>query len=535
MAKEHRLERRGRTYYIRAVIPAAIRHLYPARESREIRKSLRTYDKRAARVLCQRMSVQLEQEFRAKLAAVTLPRVTTRTDLTLAEERQLMALWTRSVLETDELQRIAGLDDQAFRTHGDELSSSESDLRSLLAQGRVDAVMPALRGFLHLSGLDVRLQPEAQRRLAYRFLETAVKTIELQQRRQQGGVVPTDELAPESSVYQPGSSASALTFDVAFSGWRDAKKGRPSKTINSYRQAWDEFHKLVKLDDVRAVTRAHVKTFVKQLEAGGSHYRTTEKKAGMVGSIFERAVIDELLPSNPATRIEVTKPAVIKKPRVPYEVAELKAVFGHPLFHISVTLPERAGGEAARWLPVLAYYTGARIEELAQLRLVDVKEARGLGWYIDITDDDGEQHLKTVASRRRVPLRDELIDLGFLRYVKRMRQGGQRELFPKLKRSKDGKKSAGFSRWYGRFLRDQAAVTDRRKTFNSFRHLVKDLCREAGLDDPVQRALLGHTRRTGKRDAAELYGNEQYPLKPLFAAIRTLEYADEVVIPVVEH
>jgi integrase len=535
MTKEHRLERRGRTYYLRAVIPAAIRHLYPARQSREIRKSLRTADKRMARVLCQRMSIQLEQEFRTKLATVTLPRLTTRTHLTPAEERQLMALWTRSVLETDEAQRVAGLDDEAFLTHGSVLSSSEGELRRLLAQGRVDAVMPALDGFLHLSGLDVRLQPEARRRLAYRFLETAVKTIELQQRRQQGGVVATDDVVPQNSVYQPGSVAGALTFEAAFSGWRDAKKGRPSKTINSYRQAWDEFHNLVKLDDVRAVTRAHVKNFVKQLEAGGSHYRTTEKKAGMVGSVFERAVIDELLPSNPASRIEVTKPAVIKKPRVPYEVAELKAVFGHPLFHATITLPERAGGEAARWLPVLAYYTGARIEELAQLRVVDVKEARGLGWYIAITDDDAQQHLKTVASRRRVPLRNELIELGLLRYVERVRQSGQHDLFPHLKRSKDGKKSSGFSRWYGRFLREQAAVTDKRKTFNSFRHLVKDLCREAGLDDPVQRAMLGHTRRTGKRDAAELYGNEQYPLKPLFAAIRRLEYPDDIAIPVLEH
>lgn len=89
MAKEHRLERRGRTYYLRAVIPAAIRHLYPARQSREIRKSLRTADKRMARVLCQRMSVQLEQEFQTKLAAVSLPRITTRTEVTLAEERQV--------------------------------------------------------------------------------------------------------------------------------------------------------------------------------------------------------------------------------------------------------------------------------------------------------------------------------------------------------------------------------------------------------------------------------------------------------------
>jgi len=45
MQKEYRLERRGRIYYLRVVIPASLRPLYPGRKSRVIRVSLKTSDR----------------------------------------------------------------------------------------------------------------------------------------------------------------------------------------------------------------------------------------------------------------------------------------------------------------------------------------------------------------------------------------------------------------------------------------------------------------------------------------------------------
>ena len=50
--------------------------------------------------------------------------------------------------------------------------------------------------------------------------------------------------------------------------------------------------------------------------------------------------------------------------------------------------------EAAYWLPLLALYTGARLEELGQLRKKDIKESNGI-WYINITDEAEGASLKT--------------------------------------------------------------------------------------------------------------------------------------------
>jgi len=534
MQKEHRLERRGRNYYIRVVIPASLRPLYPGRKSREIRVSLKTSDRREARIRCRRESLRLEKEFRAKKAVLLAKRLMTRTSLTAAEEQRLLALWTRSVLQTDERERVNGFDDEAFDAYGGTLASTEADLRSILARGRIEAIEPALDSFLHLAGYELRLEPQARRQLAYRFLQTVVQTLELQHRRQQGEVVLTDQVVPPDAVPHSGTAEGGCDLDAIFALWEKAKSQRPPKTTRAYRHAWNEFRALTQLEDVRSLTRAHVKAYVKELEGRGTHYRTVEKKLGMVCSILQRAVIEERLSVNPALRIEVTRPAVIRKPRLPFEVAELIAIFGHSLFRRALRLPQRAGVEAAWWLPVLAYYTGARIEELAQLTVADIREAAGLGWYLDVTDTGDGQHLKTLASRRRLPLRDEIIDLGFLRYVEKMKSSKHAQLFPALKANADGSRSAGFTRWFGIFLREHVRIEDARKTLHSFRHLFKELCREAEIGSEVQRALIGHTRRTGKRDAEELYGREMYPLRPLFAAIRKIEFPKELKIPVLK-
>lgn len=287
------------------------------------------------------------------------------------------------------------------------------------------------------------------------------------------------------------------------------------------------------MKDVRAITRAHVVGFVERLEQRpDAHYRTIEKKIGMVCSILQRALMKEKIPFNPATRIEVTKPARVKKARLPFELEELVQLFEHALFCGKLELPASAGGPAAWWMPILAYFTGAREEELAQMKVRDVREAKGLGWYLEITDLGEDQTLKTTASKRRVPIHSELVRLGFLDYVDALRAAGQLQLFPMLRADKEGKRSARFCQWFGRFLRNKVGIKDRTKVFHSFRHLFSDICKESGVDSEVARALTGHTQRVGSnRDAASGYGGEFYPLKPLFAAIEKLEFPAEVHIP----
>lgn len=104
------------------------------------------------------------------------------------------------------------------------------------------------------------------------------------------------------------------------------------------------------------------------------------------------------------------------------------------------------------WLPLLGLYTGARVNEVCQLNpQCDIREEGGI-WLLDITEEsEGDSRVsksvKNETSRRPVPVHPELLRLGFLRYVERVRAGGHALLFPEWAPS-GGKASAAAAKWF---------------------------------------------------------------------------------------
>src|SRR5690606_39458165 len=110
---------------------------------------------------------------------------------------------------------------------------------------------------------------------------------------------------------------------------------------------------------------------------------------------------------NPAERVR-NLPAPTRKVRVAFSSEDLHRIFHSPIY--TAGLRPRGGGiEAAFWLPLLALFTGARVEELAQLTTADLMHARGLGHYLNISDEAEHAKLKNASSRRRIPLHATLI------------------------------------------------------------------------------------------------------------------------------
>lgn len=100
------------------------------------------------------------------------------------------------------------------------------------------------------------------------------------------------------------------------------------------------------------------------------------------------------------------------------------------------------------WCPILALYTGARINELAQLKLIDIAEEAG-HWSISIqpTEDQdlgrsrqrSRQCVKGASAIRTIPLHPRLLEAGFLEFVDDMRRCGHPRLFPHLSAGVNGK------------------------------------------------------------------------------------------------
>jgi integrase len=156
------------------------------------------------------------------------------------------------------------------------------------------------------------------------------------------------------------------------------------------------------------------------------------------------------------------------------------------------------------WLPLLAAYSGARIEELTQIRLEDFKCVSG----VDAVAlcPPGLQG-KTESATRLLPIHSRLMHLGLLRYVEKLRSDGKTRLFPELKEI-NGKYSEGPSKWFGKLKR--RANLDKTLVFHSWRHTVISRLLNAQLDnETIVKPLVGHR---GATMTTQVYFHSALPL-----------------------
>lgn len=167
------------------------------------------------------------------------------------------------------------------------------------------------------------------------------------------------------------------------------------------------------------------------------------------------------------------------------------------------------------WLPLLGRATGARLEELCQLRVDDFIEQQGIHC-IRIDDSREGQNLKNASSRRVLPLHPALIDLGLLQHIETVKATGANRAFPELEAVR-GKLGHAPSKWFGRYKK-KLGITDPRKTFHSFRHTLIDDLRDAGVQDSLIKRIAGH------EDSAvtfSIYGSRS-PLNAMLDALRDI-------------
>jgi integrase len=165
------------------------------------------------------------------------------------------------------------------------------------------------------------------------------------------------------------------------------------------------------------------------------------------------------------------------------------------------------------WLPLLGRFTGARLEEIAQLHVDDLIEHQGIQC-IRIDDNRADQNLKNSSSRRLLPMHPALIKFGLLQYVKHLESSGTKRLFPELEPVR-GKLGHAPSKWFSRY-KDKRGIIDPKKTFHSFRHTLIDELRDAGVQDSLIKRIVGH------EDSSVTFGvyGSRTPLKAMMEALQ---------------
>jgi integrase len=299
--------------------------------------------------------------------------------------------------------------------------------------------------------------------------------------------------------------------------WVKASSSRRQTTLDDYWHVLKSFADATGRKALADITRKDVITYRDLLLEQGLSAATATNRVGVLKTLFNVGIGYELLTTNPA--VQVRTPKREGKSRVAFTADDLQRIFTSPIYTDNYA-PQIAGRDAAYWLPLLALYTGARVEELAQLLVKDIRYVAELGHYINISDEAEHAKLKNASSRRRVPVHPVVVACGFIDYVQQVKPA--KLLFPHLKANPRGKLAGYFSNFFSQYLRQRVRITDKRKVFHSFRHTFKDICRKVGIEEAVHDALTGHTNNSVSRR----YGNEQFPLEPLFEAMQRYDIAE---------
>lgn len=148
---------------------------------------------------------------------------------------------------------------------------------------------------------------------------------------------------------------------------------------------------------------------------------------------------------------------------------------------------------ARRWVPWLCAYTGARVNEMTQLRAEDLREVDGI-WTIRITPEAGGVK---GGKARLVPIHEHLIAQGFLDVVTAQGEG---PLFYNPERGRGGsegnphykKMGERLAAWVRKLGVDDPNVQPN----HAWRHLFKTTARSVHMDPEARDAIQGHAVKT---------------------------------------
>ena len=188
--------------------------------------------------------------------------------------------------------------------------------------------------------------------------------------------------------------------------------------------------------------------------------------------------------------------------------AELDLVLGDTLKAQSLEIqkPERY------WVTMMAAHSGARLNEMCQLDVDDVKQQNGI-WVMELKQNAADKTIKTKAGDRTVPLHPKLLEQGLLNYLTQLKADNQQKLFPALKKTLSTGYGTSISNWFARYLK-HLGLKKKGKNFHSLRHTVVNKLLTKQVYEPFIKELVGHSTGSitidvyGGRTPADVLLNE---------------------------
>ena len=359
------------------------------------------------------------------------------------------------------------------------------------------------------------------------------------------------EVQRESTPISPaGKSSLSSNIDAFFE--RKRIEGKSVKEIGSDRTIAEDFVEIIGDIDFSRVTKKEVSHYIDiQTKLPTNRKKSPKYRDSNIQQLVEMNLSDEetqspqninkkltklvafgnwgvrqgILSSNPFSGMKFS----VKKQsrsRNPFTADELRKIL-HPETYFQYTtkfehpfMPNRSTLQMPYyWIFLLGIFSGMRTNEMCQLRLIDIKKVSNI-WFMFVEDSE-ETKVKTESAVRKVPVHPQLIQLGFVDYVSKLKRSKKERLFWELKEERDGYASKVSRHFNERFLPAVGVWEKYTKVLYCTRHTFINKLYSEKVDENVIRSLIGHE----KGFTMKHYGGEPFSPERLLEEISKVSYS----------
>ncbi len=314
-----------------------------------------------------------------------------------------------------------------------------------------------------------------------------------------------DHFAADAQMREATKSAAPVSLHTLFDEYVTERKPAPA-TVKSFGRQLRRFCAFLQHDDARRVSKQDVDRWKGELLARGGKdgsplnpKTVRETYLPAVRVALQRGVDSGALTENVAKGVGVLgkkKAARLRSPSLSDEEA-MKILRATLVEDKTRTSPQRK--LARRWVPWLCAYTGARVNELTQLRVEDVAQIGGI-WTIRITPEAGSTKNHEA---RVVALHPHLLDQGFHKII----EGKSGHLFFDPADGRGGSEqnphSKNVGEYLARWVREIGVDDPLVQPNHGWRHRFKSQARKCKMDPEIRDYIQGHAPRT----EGEAYGD----------------------------
>jgi integrase len=332
---------------------------------------------------------------------------------------------------------------------------------------------------------NLSIDRQSREKLLREIAMAVLRATDTLERRSRGDYGPDGNVSrfPDWTPRVNPAPADGVSFNELFESWK--RESKPSRsTIDQWRKYIDTFSQFIGHQDARQVTKADVLKWKEHLlEIGNTAKTISGSKLAALGVLYKWGIENDKVSADPTRGVKVRRGRKAGEKMGGFTLSEAETI---------LKAASASSDPAYHWVPLLCAQSGARVGEVCQLRVEDIRNEDGI-WFMDIRADAGS--LKNASSERRVPLHPVVLANGFLEFV-RTKKSGPLFYDPNKKRRGTGRSQSKMIRqrvanWV-HSLGMKIGLEHRKAPSHAWRHTFRTQGREAGVSSDILDAIEGH-------------------------------------------